>query len=479
MKNKKEKVEISFLGGMSEEVTGSCSRIIFRDKTILVDIGLCQSEHTVYGNYISNRDFLRKIKPKDVDVVIISHAHADHIGLLPALFKNPECQAKVYVAKNSKNIMKEMLLDSAGIMERDTLMLSEQKGKSFEPFYIEKDVYKCIDAMIEVNPLENIAIEDGVSLQFLPNAHILLSQQIKLTFDTVPVRRKVVFTGDLGNNINLPDKFYMDGFVPVSKCDLLISESTYGASSKRNSFKDYKKDLEKFKSVVEQFTSIGTVLIPSFSLDRTPFFMWLVYTMFKDNPSFNIPVLVDSPLAIRLLKCYQEILSGEKSSVFEEMMNWKNFKFITDPEESKHWVSSSQHKLVLSASGMLQQGRSVKYLKEMLPNANDCILMAGYMGEGTLGWKIKNGKENKTISIQGKLYKNRCTVVGLNSFSGHMQHEQLKEYLLSVNTSKIVLIHGDMNGKLELKHELEDGFKEQYRTTKVVAANKSTKITLD
>ncbi len=477
---KKDKVEITFIGGMAEEVTGSCTMIKFKGKTVLVDMGMSQGGHTVYNNYVSNRDFLRQIKPKEIDAVIITHSHADHLGLIPCLFSGGTCDAKIFVAKHSKGIMREMLIDSASIMERDALLLTQQKSKPFEPFYNEKDVNVCLDHMIEVEPLTSVEVVEGITLTFYPNAHILLSQQAELVFDTIPVKKRVVFTGDLGNLINIKDKFYMDDFHPIEKTDYLISESTYGASSKRNAEKDYAKDLEKMKSVISQFTSIGSVLIPTFSLDRTPYFMWLVYNLFKDDEEFKVPVLIDSPLAIRLLKVYENILEGDKLDKWHEMLNWKNFKFVTEPEESQYWVSSEQHKLVLSASGMMQQGRSVRYLKALLPGANNCILCAGYMGENTLGYKIKESKDNETVMIQGKPYKNRCNIVDLKCFSGHMQHNDLVNYLSSIKVSnKILLVHGEMNGKMELKKELENKLHDEYKTTKVVAVNRSTKLTFD
>ena len=474
----KDKVEITFIGGMSEEVTGSCSMIKFKDQIILVDFGMCQSGHTVYNNYITNRDFLKQIKPKDITAVVITHAHADHLGLLPWLFTGGNCQAKVYVALNSIPIMKEMLLDSAGIMERDSLLLTQQKDRLFVPFYNEKDVNECTKHMVEITPLEAVEIAEGISLTFYPNAHILLSQQAELTFNTVPIKKRVLFTGDLGNLVNHKDKFYMEDFVPIERTDYVISESTYGAKTKRNSRKDYKKDLEKMKSVITQFTQSGTVLIPTFSLDRTPYFMWIIYNMFKNDEDFNVPVLIDSPLAIRLLKHYENLLDYAKLEKWQEMMHWKNFVFVVEPEDSQYWVASDKPKLVLSASGMMQQGRSVKYLKALLPHSNNCILCAGYMGENTLGYKIKESKNNSMVTIQGKQYKNKCNIVDLKCFSGHMQHQDLVDYLTSIKVSqKIFLVHGEMKGKLELKKEIEQKLHDEYRTTKVVAVNQSTKLT--
>lgn len=477
----KIKAEFEFIGGMAEHVTNSCTRIKYRDKTILVDMGLSQGDHTVYSNYVTNRDFLKKIKPKTINAVVVTHLHADHCALIPWLFKNGDCNAKVYVSKNSCGIMKEMLLDSARIMERDTQLLSEQKNKYFEPFFTIQDVETTLKHVVEVEPIdEHIEVSDGVTLTFYPNSHILLSQQAELLFDTVPVKKRVLFTGDLGN-LNLIDyKFYIERFHPVERAQYVISESTYGLLDKRDIKKDLNKDIEKMESVIRQFCqdNNGRVLIPTFSLDRCVLYMNLLYKIFKDDDNFNIPILIDSPLTNKLLDCYGEIFTGEISDEYEKIRSWKNFKYIINPEDSKSAILDNQPKVILSSSGMLTQGRSIYWIKSILPRENDCCLIAGYTGDGTLGNKIKECKTNKTITIQGKQYPNKCSVVNIRSFSGHMQNCDLIRYLTSIKCEKIFLVHGDAEAKTELKRELERVFKDNYLSTKVVSTNKSTKFTL-
>ena len=160
------------------------------------------------------------------------------------------------------------------------------------------------------------------------------------------------------------------------------------------------------------------------------------------------------------------------------MLSWERLVFITDPEDSKAAVADKRPKVILSASGMLTAGRSVKWVQNVLPNPNDCILFVGYAGADTLAYKIKNGDTKKTISINGVVCKNRCQIVDLKSFSSHMQRQQLLDYYKQMNCEKIYLVHSDKKDKLEFKEDLEEALSDCGKTTRVIAVNSSTKISL-
>lgn len=475
---KKDTVRVSFIGNNAENVTGSCTRIEFREQVILFDFGLIQQGNTILENYKLNKSFLRTVRPSEIDAIIISHLHADHVALLPWLYKNG-CTAATYVALNSSSIMNEMLLDCAHINERDAETLTNMYEKKFDPLYTACDVEKTMQYVREVPEHEKTNILDGVDITFIPNGHILRSMQCTITFDTQPVNKRLTFTGDLGNLTTLKSKYYIEPFESIEKTDYLIAESTYGLNS-RNNKKDYKKDIEKIKSVITQFCGDmnGRVLIPTFSLDRMPFFMSLLYDSFHNDPDFKYNIYIDSPLANRLLNCYSAILSGEKKQHFDEVMAWKNFKYIVSPEDSIAAIKSPTPKVILSSSGMLTQGRSFHWLKSVITRPNDCVCFCGYCGKDTLGYKIKNNQMHKTVNIQGKAYKNNAAIIDLKSFSGHMQHQDLVQYYSHISAKKIYLVHGDADAKLQLKEDLETELHKQCRTTQVVATNKSTSFTI-
>lgn len=256
-------------------------------------------------------------------------------------------------------------------------------------------------------------------------------------------------------------------------------ECTYCAKDRQCTKDTYKKDVEKIRAVIDQYCvdNNSRVLIPSFSLDRTPYILWILYSIFGKDENFKVPILVDSPLTNRLLDCYSSILDGKSKEQFDEMMSWKNIHRIIQPEDSKAAIASSGAKVILSSSGMLTAGRSIKWTQNILPHVEDCILFMGYTGEDTLGYKIKHEKDNKTINVNGKPYKNKAQIVDLKSFSSHMQRQDMINYYKTLNCEKIYLVHGDSN-KIEFKHDLEDAISDCLKSTKVVAVNSGTKISL-
>lgn len=475
----KDKINIEFIGGNAEGVTGSCTKILYRDNTYLFELGMSQDGNTVLETFRKNRKILQSIKPQAIDAIIIGHCHLDHIGLIPSLFKSNKCRFRIIVPLYSTPIIKEMWLDAAYINQRDAELLTIKSGQAVEPLFTESEVYEAIKCIEELPSNEIIRLDDFLSIRYIPAGHIMLSQQCEMFIGYNHIK-KILFTSDLGNIKIQDNKVFVERFQPVSSASIVIGESTYSARSRGISKKEIEKDIEKISAVIDQYCvdNHRRVLIPTFSLDRMPYMLWLIYGIFHDNPDFDIPVLVDSPLAIRLLNCYSSILDGEQKQLFDEMMSWKNIKLIVNPEDSKAAVKDNGPKVILSSSGMLTAGRSVYWTTDILPCSNDCILFAGYAGIDTLSYKIKYGTEQKTISINGKPCKNRCQIVDLKSFSSHMQRDDLINYYKGINCEKIYLVHSDSKSKLEFKEDLENAISDCLKSTRVIAVNNSTKITL-
>lgn len=474
---KDNKATLTVIGGNAEGVTGSCTKIEYNGETYLFECGMVQ-RNNVTESYVANKQILDKIKPKKIDAIIIGHFHADHILLIPALFAGGKCNARIIVPKYSTAIMKEMWLDGAYINARDAEVLSVKAKKYVPPLFTENDVYEALKHIEEYESGVVHCITDYLSIRYTPAGHIFLSQQTEVILKNT-VDKTILFTSDIGNLATQNERIFVDNFQPIKKANIVIGECTYARKEKGITHKDYELDVKKIKSVIEQYCVDNNhrVFLPTFSLDRCPFMMWIIYSLFCKDENFNIPVLIDSPLAIRLLEHYGSLLQGDAKDKFDEMMEWKNFKFIYNPEDSKEAVSDKQAKVILSSSGMLTAGRSVKWTQNILPNENDCILFCGYSTEGSLAYRIKNGSSKKTISINGKPYKNRANIIVLHSFSGHMSHDDLLEYYSSIITDKIYLVHSDKE-KNEFKNELQNIISEKLKTTKVVSVNKSTKIVL-
>jgi metallo-beta-lactamase family protein len=480
LSKKKKEVSIEVIGGNAENVTGSCTKIDFFGRTILFELGMIQDNSTILGNYRDNCAIFNKIKPKKVEMIIVGHDHCDHIGLIPMLFARGNTEAKIIVPKDSTSIIREMWSDCAFINERDAETLNRKDDKSYTPLYTQAEVDMALKNIIEVDIGSIVNIDDNIAIRYTPAGHILRSCQTELYINGGSHTRKILFTSDLGNRLIEDRKFFVENFEPVTSANIAFVESTYGRRKGSMTKKDIDLDRKKMKSVIDQYCidSNHRVLIPTFSLDRMPFILWELYQLYGDDENFKIPILVDSPLANRLLDCYSSILDGESKEKFDEMMLWKNIHRVITPEDSKAAISDKGAKVICASSGMLTAGRSVKWVQSILPNENDCILFIGYSGEDTLSGRIKNGSAQKTININGKPYKNKCNLVSLCSFSSHMQHNDLVSYYKSINTEKIYLVHGDKQARIELKEDLEKALTDCCKSTRVVIVNKGTKISL-
>lgn len=477
IKNKK-KIQIEILGGNSEAVTGSCSEITFLGRTILFECGMIQEGNTPKENFILNSKMLEKIKPQKVEMVFLGHVHADHSANIPALYRTGKCKADIIVPLGSYGLLEEMWFDSAYINERDAEYITKKTGKLTLPTYTKEDAIMALEYVREFPSHEIITLDENIKFRFIPAGHILCSQQTELFITIDNHVKKIVFTSDLGNLSIQENKVFVEKFEPISKANIVIGECTYSARKRGSG--TLEKDLEKIKCVIQQYCidSKNRVIIPCFALDRTPYMLWILYSLYGEDETFKIPVIVDSPLAIRDLDRYAQIVGGEMKDKFDKMMAWNNIQLIITPEDSRSAIADSKPKIVLSSSGMLTAGRSVKWVSSCLPRENDCILFIGYCATNTLAHKIKFYSSKKTISINGKELPNRCQIVDLHSFSSHMQRDQLINYYKSFNCEKIYLVHGDNQDKLEFKNDLIEAIANCSKTTGVVAVNRSTKITL-
>ena len=441
---------------------------------------MIQDNSTILENYKANSAILNKIKSKSIEMVIVGHLHCDHIALIPMLFARGNTQARIIVPKNSVSILREMWYDCCYINQRDVETLNRRDDKSYTPLYTENEVEQALSHIEEIEVGNIISLDDNVSIRYTPAGHILCSCQTEVFINGGSHTRKILFTSDLGNTMIEDRKIFVEPFQKVNSANIVLGECTYGRRKGSMSKKDIELDRLKMKTVIDQYCVDGhhRVLIPTFSLDRMPFIIWELYQIFGKDENFKIPILVDSPLANRLLDCYSSILEGDKKEKFDEMMSWKNIQRIITPEDSKAAIGDSSPKVILASSGMLTAGRSLRWVQNILPKQEDCILFVGYAGGDTLAGKIKNCREQKTININGKPFKNKCQIVDLHSYSSHMQRKDLLNYYKGINTEKIYLVHGDTQARLEFKEDLEKEFEKCLKSTRVLIVNKGTKIKL-
>lgn len=465
-------VKVSCVGMSGKEVTGSAYLVECpTGEKILLDCGLYQNSNR-YESYKINQKKL-KYKPSELTFIAISHLNADHLLLTPSLYRQG-ATCNTYMYYKNIDFAKPMFDDCLKIMEREQHSF---KNKEYHPIYDADDVSYCLDKMRGMNIDEIVEITPNVSLQFVSAGHIYGSCQIVLYIKKPSGNIvKLAYSGDLGNIVF--EQPFVEDFTKVTKANFYIGECTYSRKERSVKKEHRAKDLEKMENVIREtcIDKKGIVLVPCFALQRMETMIYTIWKMFKDDESFNIPIIIDSPLAVKVLDCFAESLENEDKELFNKMMAWKNIQIIRTIEESQECVKDNKPKIVCSSSGMLTQGRSVLYLKKILPKSNCSIITCGYMAEGTIGDKIKNYPGRKTITIDKVSYKNRCNIYSLRTFSSHMQYEELMNYYLNLANNgcdTIWLVHGDLN-KIEFKKELEDRIAKINRTTRVIATNLET-----
>lgn len=474
-KTKKSQIRVSFIGGNAEAVTGSMTLVESKEFKILLEAGLIQSNN-LKDDYYANRRKL-PFKPKDLDYIFIGHIHADHALLIPRLVTEGFV-GKIIAPKGSAQFFRIMSLDSAFIMSKDVEALQQKYGLSLSPIYTSDDAAACMPLFEEYDFNQKVELNSNISFRFVPAGHIIQSAQCELWLTIGNHTKKILMTSDLGNICC--EKFYTNEFEPVQKANLAIVETTYSDTVRAISRKDRIKDLEKMKTVIQNVCveNQHKVLIPIFSLDRCQNIMTHLYNLFHEDESFDIPILIDSPLAQKMCKLYSSLLEGEQLEQWERVLGWKNFRFPAEYADSKQYMDSQLPCVCCAASGFMAAGRSRQWAKVLLPDSKSHILFVGFATENALAGKIKYGSEQKTIKIDGKQYKNRCGVSDLKSFSSHMQREDMMNYYSSIDCEKIALVHGNMKSKLEFAKDLQEEISRKNRTSKVVCINRSTEILL-
>lgn len=424
---------------------------------------------------VNNRKF-KEFKPKDIDFIFITHVHGDHSLLNPKLYKEG-CRAATIVSSGSKQVLKDMAYDCAQINERDILVINSQHNKNYSPLYGIEDVNKMLEYTLEKPINEKIYVNDELSFELIPSGHLLGSCQVKLYITIDGLTKTILVTGDLGNKVI--KNHFVGEYQQVDYADLVIGESTYGdRPDLKTGLKERKNDLEKFKSIIEmQIHELkGRVVIPSFAQSRLQQLVLMIYEMYKDS-DWKPKVYIDSPLSIKIFEDYDECLDGEDKVLFDEMIQSNMFTFIKESEDSKALVESDEPCVILSTSGMCTVGRIRHHLKKCIPNPNTTILFVGFSTEGSLASLLKDNNR-KTITIDQKEYKCRCSSYSLKSMSGHAPFWQLVDDYTKINCQKLILHHGSNSAKETLKKALEKEYEKQCKSTRVVIANSSLKVSL-
>jgi metallo-beta-lactamase family protein len=452
-------MKIHFLGA-ARTTTGSMYLLEINGQRLLLECGLFQG----HREETTRRNCTFPFDPRQIDAVVLSHAHIDHAGNLPNLVKQGY-GGPVHCTAATHDLCAIMLLDSAHIQEQDALFVSKWRAKKHlppvEPLYRVPDAEKAVRQLVGHGYEQTFSPMAGVSVTFRDAGHILGSAQVILDVQERGRKFRWLFSGDVGRG---GDELLRDP-LPVENVDYLQIESTY---ANREHAIRIDADATVGRLVRETLAQRGKVIIPAFSVGRTQQIVYVLHELTCAGKLPRVPLFVDSPLSSKASGVYDKnraSLRPDLPAAFCDtnspfLMN--NLTYITDAGESKQLNDRHEPMVIISASGMAEAGRIRHHLKNNIGDPRNLLLFIGYCAEGTLGNQIAAGKS--PVNIFGDPYDVRARVVSLDTYSGHADRHELKRYVqkLSGNIRRVFCIHGEESQCLahvetlrELKPEAE------------------------
>lgn len=453
-------MQIQFCGA-AREVTGSAHLITLDDGyKILLDCGLYQGRNKEMQDF--NEHFI--FKPESVDCLLLSHAHIDHTGRVPKLVKDG-FRGQIYATHATRSLCAIMLLDSAFIQEKDAEYFNKKRGKFGEgkkPLYTRADVKPAMDRFVGLPYEQWERIHPNVEVLYRDAGHILGSANITLRIKRADGTTTTIgFSGDIGR----PNRPILRDPQPMPPCDYILCESTYG---------DREHDLppneiERFLKIIKDtcVKKKGKLLIPAFSLGRTQEIVHMLDQLESAGRLPKIKVFVDSPLAVNATtvfgahpECYDAELQ-EYMLTDENPFGFNQLTYTQHVSESKALNYLKGPAIIISASGMMNAGRSKHHLRNTMGNPANTIFIVGYCSPGTPGGKLRAGAPG--LKLYGEYHELRAEVVIMDSFSAHGDRSEMIDFLSGQQKTckKVFLVHGDIERMEAFGGALEEnGFAE-------------------
>ena len=436
-------MKIKFLGGAGT-VTGSKTLIESNGVRILVDCGQFQGIKPLRE---LNWEPLT-VLPKTIDYVLLTHGHLDHCGWLPRLV-NQGFKGKIYCTNPTKEITKLILLDSAKIQEEEAERANKEhfsKHQKAEPLYDLAQTEKVFPLFRVIKPNEEFLLDAEISVVFRNAGHIIGACSIELNIE----RKKLLFSGDLGRK----DDFLMYSPVKPKEADYIFLESTYGNRIHPN--EDVKLLLETY--INNTYQNGGTIVIPSFAVERAQTIMYLLWQLKQENRIPDMPYIIDTPMGISVLDIFMNHKNWHKLTESECVAICNLFIMNSDYQETITTILDKQPKVVIAASGMITGGRVLSYLEHYISLPETTLILVGYQAEGTRGRKLLEGATE--IKIYGKYYSVLAKVLEIQGLSAHGDQNDLLDWLseLKIKPQKIFLVHGENQPADELRIKIQEQY---------------------
>lgn len=444
---------VQSFGGV-EGVTGSCHLLKVDHMNILIDCGMFQGidEDKNYEPFGFN--------PKDIDYLILTHAHIDHCGRIPLLVKQG-FKGKIISTRATYAVARIMLLDAAKVMLEEykvNYRKALRRGRPEEvkpPLYDEDDVFYAMEFFkIFLEYDEKYKLSKNVEILFKNAGHILGSAYLEITVKEDTITKKVIFSGDLGTD----NKLVIQPINYPQEANIVFIESTYG----NRNHKSLDETVLEFKTVIkDSFKDGGNIVIPTFALERAQEILFILRKMYDNGELPPCKIFLDSPLAISATKLFLQFPNQLNGEVLEYIKKGKNpfvfpwVYFTESTEASKKINDIESGAIILAGSGMCNGGRIKHHLKHNLWRENSSIIFVGYQAKGTLGRQIIDGA--KVVKIYGEEVAVKAKIYTINGFSAHADQNILLKFIKSIkNLESVFLIHGEPEVMNTFKEKIKE-----------------------
>lgn len=452
---------IQFLGAAGE-VTGSKHLITTSGgKTILLDCGMYQGKGL--DTDAANRDL--GFDPKDIHYLILSHAHIDHSGLIPYIYKLG-FRGKIYCTPATRDLCQLLLQDTAFIQEQDVRWynkkMERQQKPKIQPLFDTTHAQAVMKLFYSVDYDTPYRIDENILFRFTNSGHMLGSAIVSLDIQEDGQTKRIAYTGDIGRS----QSYILSSPQAFPQCDYLICESTYG-----NRIHDDKRLTEEhLQGIVEETCMYkkGKLLIPSFAVGRTQEIVYVLNELYNDGRLERVPVYVDSPLSANATQIFRRHADTLNEQVRDTMrydddpFGFNSLHYITDVKDSKALNHSEQPCIIISSSGMLEAGRIKHHVSNHIDDPSTTILIVGYCTPTSLGARIQN-PNLRFVSIFGYDHRIRAQVTKIEGFSGHGDYREMIDYFTACQDisqiRKTFIVHGEKSAQESYaSHLSEAGF---------------------
>lgn len=434
-------MKIKFLGATGT-VTGSKYLISTDQSKILVDCGLFQG----YKNLRVRNWQSFPFDIESIDAVVLTHAHLDHSGMIPLLYKNGY-QGPVYCSEATFELCKLLLPDSGHIQEEDAKFHNKHKSSKHHPAL---PLYDLETAVESLKLFTTVAFERPIDIgdlqvRFRSVGHILGAASVKVTSH----HKSIIISGDVGR----PNELVMPAPQPLDACDCLLIESTYG-----DRLHEQDNSNDRLANIINKTIKAGgSILIPSFAVGRAQTIMFILSELIKSNRIPKLPIFLDSPMAINASDIYCKFndlhrLNAKQCNDMGELV-----EYTRDVEASKALADLTYPHIIISASGMATGGRVLHHLKRFLPDYKNTIIMVGYQAGGTRGRKLLNG--SSSLRIFGQDVDVKANIEEIDTLSAHADYNEIIQWLKqakNLSPKQVFVVHGEPEAADEFRLHLKD-----------------------